>query len=659
MYINVRLLNRYKNLLIYKVPDSWSCTNLEGRIVLVPLKNQIKKGYVESVQKELDANQNYTIKEAMDLQNSPDDPNFHAFVQKVSNYYAVDKIDILERLSRVFDFKEPENLDHLDDAQLPKEINLSLTLTPEQSEIVEKTTTQINQNKPYIGLIHGVTGSGKTEIYKNLIYNTLKLGKSVLFLLPEISLAIEFYKRFKRELPDDFNIYSFHSATGAKNKKLLWKALVNQNPVLIIGVHLPVFLPMANLGLILIDEEHDVGFQEKKHPKFNTKEIALIRAQVYKIPAILGSATPSIASLYAVHQKGWELFRLKDRFKGVFPEIQLVNLKHRERGHFWISRELEKAIAHCLEKKEKSIIFLNRRGYCFFVQCKLCGHIPNCVNCSISLTLHSDRTLRCHYCNFRTSEPTACLKCNAKEQDILKKGIGTQQIAKILAKLFPEARIGRLDLDTSIDKKNLQATLQDFDNDKLDILVGTQTITKGYNFQKVTLIGILWADSNLSFPIYNASEAALQQIIQVAGRAGRQGQKSLVVVQAIKNHEIFNYINEHRYEAFYNYEIENRIAVRYPPFIRLAEIEVKNQEESVLETEAILLKKEMNGIIKKLGVSLIVMGPVDPVVQKIKNVSSKKFYLKSENSTHLSLVYHHIDRSKYSSAIYFTPNPLS
>jgi len=640
------------------VPESWSCTNLEGRIVLVPLKNQIRKGYIESVQHELGPEQNFKIKEATDLQNSPIDPTYHTFVQKVSNYYSVDKIDILERLSRVFDFKEPEIPENNNEEHLPKAIDLGLTLTPEQAFIVDKTTAQINQNKSYIGLIHGVTGSGKTEIYKNLIYNTLKLGKSVLFLLPEISLAIEFYKRFKRELPDDFNIYSFHSATGAKNKKLLWKALANQNPVLIIGVHLPVFLPMANLGLIIIDEEHDVGFQEKKHPKFNTKEIALIRAQIYKIPAILGSATPSISSLYAVRHKGWELFRLKDRFKAVFPEIQLVSLKNREKGHFWISKELEKAIACCLEKKEKCIIFLNRRGYCFFVQCKLCGHIPNCVNCSISLTLHADRTLRCHYCNFRIPEPTLCLKCGTKEQDILKKGIGTQQIAKIAAKLFPEARIGRLDLDTTVDKKKLQETLHDFDHGKLDILIGTQTITKGYNFQGVTLIGILWADSNLSFPIYNASEAALQQIIQVAGRAGRQGQKSLVVVQTIKNHEIFNYINEHQYEAFYEYEIENRIAVRYPPFIRLAEIEVKNQNESILEQEAKLIKQELNAIIKKLGIQLTLMGPVDPVVQKIKNFSSKKFYLKSENSTYLNLVYNTIDRSKYLSTIYFTPNPL-
>lgn len=657
MYIKVRLLNRYKNPLIYKVPESWSCDNLEGRIVLVPLKNQTIKGYVESIQEELDAGQNFRIKEASDLQNSPNDPDYHKFVQKVSNYYSVDKIDILERLSRVFDFKESETPEYTGE-EIPKEINLSLTLTPEQAIIVEKTTAQINQNKPYVGLIHGVTGSGKTEIYKNLIYNTLKLGKSVLFLLPEISLAIEFYKRFKRELPDDFNIYSFHSATSAKNKKLLWKALVNHAPVLIIGVHLPIFLPISNLGLILIDEEHDVGFQEKKHPKFNTKEIALIRTQVYKIPAILGSATPSISSLYAVQKRGWELFKLKDRFKGIFPEIQLVNLKHRERGYFWISKELEKAIALNLEKKEKSIIFLNRRGYCFFVQCKLCGHIPNCINCSISLTLHSDRTLRCHYCNFRVPEPTSCSKCDAKEQDIMKKGIGTQQIAKILAKLFPEARIGRLDLDTTIDKKKLQETLHDFDNDKLDILVGTQTITKGYNFQSVTLIGILWADSNLSFPIYNASEVALQQIIQVAGRAGRQGQKSLVIVQAIKNHEIFNYINEHKYESFYDYEIENRTAVRYPPFIRLAELEIKNPNESILETEIKLIKQELNAIIRTLGIKITLMGPVDAVVQKIKNLCIKKFYLKSENAAYLNLVYNHIDKSKYSSTIYFTPNPL-
>lgn len=657
MYIKVRLLNRYKNPLLYKIPEKWDQNRLQGRIVLVPLKNRLVKGYIDSFQEKLNNDQNFTIKEAGDLQNSPEDVNYHKFVQKISNYYSIDKIEILERLGRVFDFKQSE--DQQNEEVIPEEVDLGLTLTLDQKNIVEKITAQIDQNRSYIGLIHGVTGSGKTEIYKNLIYSTLKLGKSILFLLPEISLAIEFYQRLKKELPEDFNIYSYHSATSAKSKKQLWQAIINKHSVLIIGVHLPVFLPLSNLGLILIDEEHDVGFQEKKHPKFNTKEIALIRAQIYKIPIVLGSGTPSISSLYSVQNKGWELFKLKDRFKGVFPAIQLVNLKHKERGHFWISKELEKAIESCLEKKEKCIIFLNRRGYCFFIQCKLCGHIPHCINCSISLTLHSDRTLRCHYCNFKIPEPTSCLKCEAKEQEILKKGIGTQQITKILAKLFPKAKIDRLDLDTTIDKKKLQKTLQDFDNHKFDILVGTQTITKGYNFNGVTLIGILWADSNLSFPIYNASEVALQQIIQVAGRAGRQGQKSLVIVQTIKNHEIFDYVNELKYESFYEYEIKNRIEVKYPPFIRLAEIEVKNRDEAALEKEIKLIKQELDDIIKKLGGKVISMGPVDAMVQKIKNFCIKKFYLKAENSAYLNLVYNEINRSKYSSSIYFTPNPLS
>lgn len=653
MYLKVRLLNGYKNPLIYKVPDSWSDENLEGRIVSVPLKTKVKKAFVEKQEERLNENQTFKVREAIDVKSSPRDQNFSTFVKKISDYYAVDKIEILERLSNLFSTTESEI-----EQKSIQELNLNLTLTTEQKAIVDKISNHIGTNKHYIGLIHGVTGSGKTEIYKNLIYKILSLKQSVLFLLPEVSLAIEFYNRFKKEFSDEFNIYSYHSATSSKYKKALWQELINQKPVLIIGVHLPVFLPISNLGLIIIDEEHDIGFQEKKHPKFNTKEIALIRSQIYKIPIILGSATPSISSLYAVKNKNWELFRLKNRFKGGFPEIKLVKLANRERGDFWISRDLEKAIGESLNKNEKSLIFLNRRGYCFFVQCKLCGDTPNCISCSVSLTLHSDKTLRCHYCNFSIQEPNSCLKCNAKEKDIIKRGIGTQQIVKILSRLFPEARIGRLDLDTTVDRKNLQKTLNDFDNHKIDILVGTQTITKGYNFTGVTLIGILWADANLNFPIYNAAETTLQQIIQVAGRAGRQGQKSVVIVQTIKEHEIFNFINEQDFENFYEFEIQNRIAVKYPPHIRLAELEVKNQNELILETEVKLIKKELNEIINQLGLKVTLLGPVSPVISKIKNYSMKKFYLKSENANNINIAFTKLNRGMYTSRISFTPNPL-
>ncbi|MBA3752065.1 primosomal protein N' [Candidatus Dependentiae bacterium] len=654
MYIRVKLLNGFKEPLIYTIPDTWDTKDLVGTIIEVPLQKRVETAVVEEIFSTLDATTTYTIRTASSKSVIPSDAHYFSFIQKLSSYYAVNRLHFLKKIRHFLNEKEqePEILEEKE--LLEKE---SALLTPEQQEIVNAILPSIKNGTYFPALLNGVTGSGKTEIYKKLIIYAWSLQKSSLFLLPEVSLAAQFTRILRKQLPSDIPIYSFHSATGVKEKRALWAHLVSNRPVVVIGVHLPILLPIPHIGLIIIDEEHEVGYQEKKHPKINTKEAALLRAQISHIPLIAGSATPSISSLYNVSQKKWNLFELKKRFAGAFPTITLVKLTTKKhRPNFWISSELAEALTKQLEKKEQTIIFLNRRGHSFFIQCKECGHIPHCVNCSVSLTYHADEQLVCHYCSFSCAIES-CSSC--KKFSFLKKGIGTQQVVTILEKLFPQARIGRADLDTTMNKKKWIQTVTDFQEGALDILVGTQTITKGYHFPRVTLVGVLWADINLGLPFYNAAEVTLQQLIQVAGRAGRQSPESSVIIQTMIDHPIYNYSNEQNYGAFYLHEIQNRKLVGYPPFIRFAEIELKNENESLIIQEAKHIALYLKKIIGKEKTSMTLLGPSQPPVHMIKKVFIRKIYLKAETMAEILALYATIKKNTYTSQIFFTPNPLS
>ncbi len=654
MYITVKLLNGFKESLTYKVPHGWSSKELEGTLIKVPLQKRYEFAFVEKCFTHLDSRATYVIREAAATDLIPTDPHYMSFLTKLSAYYALDKFTFIRRLKHFFEEKKQTHEIILSDSFEPK----STTLTQEQQTIVTTLSQKITEGVYYPSLLHGVTGSGKTEVYKALIQHAWQEGKGALLLLPEVSLAAQFSRLLKKQLPSSISLFSFHSATSASEKRALWAHLMENRPAVILGVHLPMLLPLPQLGLIIIDEEHDPGYQEKRHPKVNMKEAALLRAQCSSIPVIAGSATPSITSLYNVEHRGWHLFTLKKRFAGSFPNVRVVKLTHKSpRKHFFISTELEEALKKQLEKKEQTIIFLNRRGYCFFIQCKSCGTVPHCVNCDVSLTLHKNDTLRCHYCSYAIALPSECSSC--KKTVFLKKGIGTQQVVTILEKLFPHARIARADLDTTIDKKKWTETMKAFEAGETDILVGTQTITKGYHFPKVTLVGILWADINLSIPMYNAAEVTLQQLIQVAGRAGRQSPDSQVIVQTLIDHPIFQYLNEQDYTNYYAHEIEKRKEVIYPPCIRFAEIECKHENESIVEQEA----KRLAQILKKSALQdrkkITILGPSTPPVSKIKKVYSRKIYIKAESIDTIIGTYRAIDRSSFKCALYFTPNPLS
>jgi len=657
MYIQVRLLKGFSEPLTYEVPQDWGAQNLIGQLVRVPIKTQLRSALVLKQFANLPSNNTFTIRQAHAIEPFPSDPHYTKFITLLSNYYQVESLHFVKRVQQFLVEKE---MDEQVAGIEPLEERKKIILTDEQQKAVDFLAPYL-ENPTFIAtVLHGVTGSGKTEVYKQLIEKNFMLHKNSLLLLPEVSLAIQFETLMRSQLRSDIPIFGFHSATPTKQKRLLWHALLTSQPIVIIGVHLPILLPLPNLGLIIIDEEHEIGYQEKKHPKVNSKEAAIWRAHIHNIPILLGSATPSLTSLYNVKTKGWHFFQLKNRFAGQFPKVKTVLLNDkRQRRNFWISKPLEDAMKDRLQKKEQTIIFLNRRGYSFFVQCKNCSFIFSCNNCSVSLTLHSDNKLTCHYCSFCTTVPSQCPACKQGESQFIKKGIGTQQVVSILEKLLPQARIARADMDTTLKKKEWQKTIEDFHAGNLDILVGTQTITKGYHFPNVTLVGVLWADLNLHFPVYNAAETTLQQLIQVAGRAGRQREESLVIIQTMIEHPIFSFLNEIDYVKFFNHEIEKRKEISYPPFIRLVEIELKHMHESTVDNEAIQLMTILLDAYEAINPDMMILGPAKPPVHKIKNTHARKIYIKGSSIQEIIALFHSVNRTRFRSQIFFTPNPVS
>jgi primosomal protein N' (replication factor Y) len=654
MYVYVKLLNGFPEPLLYTVPATLTDTIFVGSIVRVPLRAMQTAAVVQETHHTLSKKPAFAIKDIVGLEPFPNDPHYHTFLNQLAHYYQIDEIHFIKRVRQFLHAKEIQD----PTAELIEVIPAqSVTLTDEQQIVCDALSPLIKNPRYAPTVLHGVTGSGKTEIYKNLITECITNNKSVLLLLPEVTLALQFERLLRHQL-GSMPIFGFHSASGQREKRILWQRLVQEQPSLIIGVHLPVLLPIAHLGCIIIDEEHECGYQEKKHPKINSKEAAIMRANIAKIPILLGSATPSVSSLYNVTAKNWQFFQLKKRFSGALPTIKTVFLTDKKhRRNFWISQQLENEIRDRLAKKQQTIIFLNRRGYSFFVQCKNCSFVFKCKNCSVSLTLHDDNVLSCHYCGSKKTKPSTCPECKAGEDALLKKGIGTQQVVTILEKLFPHAHIGRADMDTTTKKKLWQQTLHDFEQGTLDILVGTQTIAKGFHFPNVTLVGVLWADLNLHFPMYNASETTLQQLIQVAGRAGRHHNESTVIIQAMIDHPVFHHLNEIDYLSFYQSELQDRTDVGYPPCARLVEIELKNGNEKLIDQEAaaigtILMRNNTQNKIR-------ILGPTKPPVHTIQRTHIRKIYLKGNNINDITKLFASIAGKKYTSSIFFTPNPIT
>lgn len=490
-----------------------------------------------------------------------------------------------------------------------------------------------------ICLLHGVTSSGKTEVYIRLISEQIEAGKQVLYLLPEIALTTQLIVRLQKHFGEKVLIY--HSRFNENERVEVWKEVLKGNPVVVIGARSSVFLPFVKPGLIVIDEEHDSSFkQQEPSPRYNARESAIWLSKLHGAKVLLGSATPSVESYHHAQHKRYGFASLHERFGGsVLPQITVVDIKEAAKkklmqSHF--SPLLIEKIQAALDAKEQVILFQNRRGFAPSVECQSCGHIPHCIRCDVSLTYHKNSNqLRCHYCGYTANPPSQCEACGSTELKM--KGFGTEKIEEELSLIFPKAKIARMDLDTTRGKYSLQQLVNEFESHRIDILVGTQMVTKGLDFGNVSLVGILQADQLMNYPDFRAAERSYQLMAQVSGRAGRREKQGEVIIQTFNpNHQVIQNVIANDYLAMYHHELAERMQFHYPPFHRLIRLTVKGRDHLLLDNGAQYLADRLR---EHFGAR--VLGPEFPPVGKVRDEYLKNIMIKMEreaNSTKMKEV---------------------
>lgn len=484
--------------------------------------------------------------------------------------------------------------------------------------------------KKDVVLLHGVTSSGKTEIYIHLIKKAIEEHKQVLYLLPEIALTIQIMERLHRVFGDRLGIY--HSKYSDAERVEIWQKQLSDQPYdVILGARSAVFLPFKNLGLVIIDEEHETSFkQQDPAPRYHARSAAIVLAKMYGAKTLLGTATPSMESYYNAQQGKYGLVELKTRYKGIqLPEIQVVDVKDLRRRKMMsgpFSPQLLAAVREALKNGQQAILFQNRRGFAPMVECKVCGWVPKCKNCDVSLTLHkSINLLTCHYCGYTYPVPTECPNCGSTE--IMGRGFGTEKIEDQIAEIFPEAKIARMDLDTTRTRNAYERLIADFSEGRTNLLIGTQMVSKGLDFDKVSVVGILNADSMLNYPDFRAYEHAFMMMAQVSGRAGRKGKRGLVILQT-KNPTlpVIGQVVNNDYEGLYQGILEERRTFHYPPFFHLINVYVKHKYDKVCEQASHELSKTLRSWFSER-----VLGPDKPAVARVKTMNIRKIVIKLEN----------------------------
>ena len=528
-------------------------------------------------------------------------------------------------------------------------------LTEDQMKVVN----EVLLNKGYCPyLLYGVTGSGKTEVYMELIEDALNRGKTSIVLVPEISLTPQMVLRFQKRFGD--NIAAIHSALSDGEKYDEWRRIVKGEAKIVIGARSAIFAPLKNIGMIIIDEEHSDSYkQDDSNPRYSAKDVALIRAKYHDCPLIMGSATPSLEAFARAKKGVFKLLELPNRINGKeLPKINIIDMNEiikKTKGHF--SEELLAAISLRLKKKEQVILLLNRRGYSSFVTCKNCGYTFKCPNCDITLTYHkSSRTLRCHYCGYGTKVYDTCPNCHEKSINDL--GVGTERIEEELGKLFPESRILSMDFDTTSRKGMHEKMITAFKNQEYDILLGTQIVSKGLDFDNVTLVGVINADTSLNIPDFRSSETTFSLLAQVAGRAGRSTKEGEVIIQTFNpDHYAIQYTKKHDYLGFYNKEMFIRRELKYPPFYYICYLKISGKDSDYIYGEVNKIKKVLENKLE----NTIILGPSPCVIFKLNNIYRYGIILKYKKEDNLrevldKIIDHYKDNSKLKLDINFNPS---
>lgn len=517
-----------------------------------------------------------------------------------------------------------------------------------------------------VTLLHGVTSSGKTEIYIHLIFKALQEHKQVLYLLPEIALTVQITNRLRCVFGNKLGIY--HSRYNDEERVEIWqKQLSNEPYEVILGARSAVFLPFQRLGLVIIDEEHENSFkQQDPAPRYHARSIAIVLAQMYGAKTLLGTATPSIESYRNAQLGKYGLVTLSQRYKDIqLPTIEVVDIKDLRRRKLMsgpFSPRLIAAVRDALQRGEQAILFQNRRGFAPMIECRTCGWVPHCPNCDVSLTYHkSMNVLTCHYCGYTERVPEQCPNCESK--DIKGRGYGTEKIEDEIMEVFPDARIARMDLDTTRTKNAYERLINDFSAGKTNLLIGTQMVSKGLDFDHVSVVGILDADNMLNYPDFRAYEHAFTMMAQVSGRAGRKGKQGLVILQT-KNPElpVIQQVVNNSYTAFYKSQLEERTAFHYPPFFHLIYIYIKHRNNDIVESASMELGSRIREIFGNR-----VLGPDKPTVARVKTLHIRKIMLKLENGIDYKLAKQYLrsirdtmmKEKRYGAlTIYFDVDPL-
>jgi primosomal protein N' (replication factor Y) len=516
-----------------------------------------------------------------------------------------------------------------DDSFIPRDFKLSDPQNRAFQEILAGFETKD------VALLKGVTGSGKTEIFIRLIQEALTNGDQVLYLLPEIALTTQIVIRLKKIFGEQLGIY--HSKFSDNERVEVWKSVAEGKYQFIVGVRSSVFLPYKNLGLIIVDEEHEQSFkQADPAPRYHARDVSIVLANMHQAKVLLGSATPSFESYYQAKIGKYALVELNERFGSTqLPEIRLIDTKYaaqakQMKGGF--STEMIEKLQVNLEAGKQSLLFQNRRGYSPYIQCQLCEWISQCSQCDVSLTYHSkDRELKCHYCGYKEPMPTRCGACGSTQLQTM--GYGTEKIEEEIQLHLPDARIGRVDLDTTRSKTAFNQLIHEMQSGNLDVIVGTQMIAKGLDFDGLSFVGIFDADKMINFPDFKAHERAYQLITQVAGRAGRRDQQGEVYIQTNQPaHELFQFILDGNYEGLYELEMVEREGYHYPPFVRLIKLVIKHIDENKVDLAARDLGRALKD---KYGPGRI-LGPEKPLIEKIRNLYAQEILIKLEKGISLS-----------------------
>ena len=526
----------------------------------------------------------------------------------------------------------------------------------------------LSMMKKQVTLLHGVTSSGKTEIYIHLIQRALERKEQVLFLMPEIALTVQMMQRLQRIFGDKLGIY--HSRYSDAERVEIWQKQLSENPYdVILGARSAVFLPFQRLGLVIVDEEHETSYkQQDPAPRYHARSAAIMMAAQMRneTKVLLGTATPSLESYHNAMTGKYGLVELKERYQGIeLPEIQVVDtadLQHRKMMHGPFSPLLLTRMREALERGEQVILFQNRRGFAPVVECRQCGWVPTCQHCDVSLTYHRQlNQLTCHYCGYTYRIPTECPCCGST--NLRSRGYGTEKIEEQVHEMFPDARIARMDLDTTRTRNAYERIISDFSAGRTNILIGTQMISKGLDFEKVSVVGIINADSMLNYPDFRAYEHAFMMMAQVSGRAGRKGKRGLVILQTKqKEVSVIDQVVRNDYTSLYKELIAERQAFRYPPYFRLIYVFLRHRQENIVETAAV----EMGARLRQWFGGRV-LGPDKPSVARVKSQNIRKLVLKMENGIDMKKVREYLllaqsqmlaDKRYSSLQVYYDVDPL-